>query len=435
MNGPDVITGRTSRSVTRARSLLAPVNPVPGDAFAGTWSEPRWQAELAGILASPRPRAGAAAEPARPPRRNQPQPRRRRRRLGLSAIGATAAVTAIVVFAVGGPPPAATPSRGPEPSVFRWPSAMPGAQPGDAGPARSVLLAVASTVAHQPAPKVGAYWRSTDEYGDFTPMGPALGPRYMIVERGRETEWDPRGNSASSLVVEQWLGVQLASRADAAAWRRDGSPTTWPTLPDVGSADPEGYTSANGGSTHAAPGKPTVEFGGSGPSPLSYDGKALNTLSADPALLRGLLSQDYRLAHEGGGLGAWMFENAPDLLADPVTPAVRSAVYRILADLPGAVNLGTVRDVSGQSGTGIALATRYPRCLVGAGPQDPANAPTAPCTVQQRLIINPATGLPLAYELRYVSPPGTAHWPVAGGLFSYEIYQGGGWTNQAPPAR
>jgi hypothetical protein len=52
--------------------------------------------------------------------------------------------------------------------------------------------------------------------------------------------------------------------------------------------------------------------------------------------------------------------------------------------------------------------------------------------VQQRLIINPSTGLPLAFELRYISPPGGVHWRVRGGLFSYEIFRGAGWTNQAP---
>lgn len=427
--------GRTDRAAMRAGELLAAENPVPGDAFSGSWSEPRWQAELERILASPRPQDGSTRGPARPPRRHRP--RRHWRLAGLTAVGVAAAVTAAVVFAVPGPQPA-TPPRGPAPGVFGWPSGQPGTSPGEPAGARNVLLAVAGAVAHRPAPTVGAYWRTKTEYGVVRPAGPPLGGRqYMIVERGRQSGWQARTGSRPSSLTVQWLGVQLASPADAAAWRRAGSPTTWAAPPAAGPADPQGFASANAGPTHAAPGKPTVEFGGTGPSSLTYDGKPLSALPADPALLRTLLARGYRPSGVGGGISGWLFWNAQDLLTDPVTPAVRSAVYRMLAALPGAVNLGTVRDISGRSGTGIALDTRYPRCLenTGLGAQRAANPPTAPCTVQQRLIINPSTGMPLASELRYVSPPGAERWPVPGGLFSYEIVLGSGWTNRAPPAR
>jgi hypothetical protein len=410
--------------------MLAQDNPVPVDAFSASWSEPRWQAELGKILASPGPKASVTPGMAR---LRWPRLRSPRRRWRLAGLGAIAAAAAAAAFAVASLPPAAPP-RGPAPGLFRWPSGIPGAEPGGAGTARSVLLSVASTVARQPAVPPGRYWRSELEFGDFEPAGSPMGEPYMIVERGHDVDWEARGDSDPSSVINQWLGVQLPSRADAAAWRHDGSPTTWAMPPDVGSTDPEGFSSGNGGPTRAAPGKPTVEFAGTGPSSLTYAGKPLSELPPDPAVLRRLLGQNYQRSHEGGGISAWLFSNAQDLLTDPVTPAVRSAVYRVLAALPGAVNLGTVRDVAGQSGTGIALVSRYPRCLLSAGLRDqPESFSTAPCTVQQRLIINPSTGLPLAYELRYVSPPGQERWAVAGGLFSYELFQGSGWTDQTPP--
>jgi hypothetical protein len=410
--------------------MLAQGNPVPVDAFSASWSEPRWQAELEKIVASPRPKASVTAGTAhrRPPRRRSPG---RRWLVGAGAIAAAAAAAVFTVASL----PVAAPPRGPEPGLFHWPSGIPGAEPGGSGAARSVLLAVASAVARQPAVRPGRYWRSESEFGDFEPAGSPLGEPYMIVERGRDVNWQARSGSDPSSQINQWLGVQLPSRADAAAWRHDGSPTTWAIPLDVGSTDPAGFASGNDGPTRAAPGKPTVEGTETGPSFLSYDGKPLSALPPDPAVLRRMLGQNYQRSHAGGGISAWLFANAPDLLTDPVTPAVRSAVYRVLAALPGAVNLGTVRDVAGQSGTGVALVSRYSRCLMSTGLHDqPGSFSTAPCTVQQRLIINPSTGLPLAYELRYVSPPGPERWAVAGGLFSYELFQGSGWTDRTPPA-
>lgn len=56
------------------------------------------------------------------------------------------------------------------------------------------------------------------------------------------------------------------------------------------------------------------------------------------------------------------------------------------------------------------------------------------CVVQQSLIINPATGLPLAEELGYMKLPPGQTWSAPGGLFSYEVFTGAGWTNARPPA-
>lgn len=62
-----------------------------------------------------------------------------------------------------------------------------------------------------------------------------------------------------------------------------------------------------------------------------------------------------------------------------------------------------------------------------------ASGRLAPCAVQQILIIDPATGLPMAEELRYLEPPGGQRWTAPDGLFSYEIFGHSYWTNQNPP--
>jgi hypothetical protein len=55
------------------------------------------------------------------------------------------------------------------------------------------------------------------------------------------------------------------------------------------------------------------------------------------------------------------------------------------------------------------------------------------CEVQQRLVINPVTGLPLAQELRYVRLPAGQHWSAPGGLFAFQLFGNAHWTNASPP--
>ena len=258
---------------------------------------------------------------------------------------------------------------------------------------------------------------------------------FRSLEQGREDDWQARRTADPTTSVVQSLGVKLASAAGVAAWRRDGSPATWDVNPAVSVADPQGFVDGNAPPLHAAPGKPSVESVSTGPSDLRYDGKALSALPADPALLRTMLLEGYQSRYDGPA-SSWLFDAAFGLLAEPVTPAVRSAVYRLLAALPDVRNLGAVRDVAGQEGTGIALDSRQPRCLIPGSPQDvpgSSSPPTASCVVQERLIINPATGLPLAQELAYLTPPGGQRWPVPGGLFSYLVFGSSGWTNRTPP--
>jgi hypothetical protein len=44
-------------------------------------------------------------------------------------------------------------------------------------------------------------------------------------------------------------------------------------------------------------------------------------------------------------------------------------------------------------------------------------------------------GYPVAEELRYTSLPPGQSWPAPGGLFSYELFGAGYWTNANPPVR
>jgi hypothetical protein len=82
-----------------------------------------------------------------------------------------------------------------------------------------------------------------------------------------------------------------------------------------------------------------------------------------------------------------VFGSAADLLAQPevgVTPAFRSALYRVMANVPGVQLLGNVTDHSGQSGTGIAGPTYMGlRCQLVIYPT------TGELLEQERVIVDP----------------------------------------------
>ena len=62
-----------------------------------------------------------------------------------------------------------------------------------------------------------------------------------------------------------------------------------------------------------------------------------------------------------GDAQAYLFQ-VPAVLDMPVTPAVRAALYRLLAGVPGVRSLGTVTDVAGQQGVAVAHTEKYAGC-------------------------------------------------------------------------
>jgi hypothetical protein len=138
-----------------------------------------------------------------------------------------------------------------------------------------------------------------------------------------------------------------------------------------------------------------------------------------------------------GQLAGEPSRRTPALLTLPVTPAVRAALYRMLAGLPGVRSLGPVTDAGGRAGVAVALSGRYSGCgqesalHSGGGTEE---RPTfASCVVEQRLVIDPASGMPLAQELRYAGLPPGQHWSAPDGLFSFRLFRAAGWTGASPP--
>ncbi|MFG2003149.1 hypothetical protein ACGFNU_28715 [Spirillospora sp. NPDC048911] len=137
-------------------------------------------------------------------------------------------------------------------------------------------------------------------------------------------------------------------------------------------------------------------------------------LSAKPAELRRQLlawTRSGGLAGPVEGDSAQLWAAASDVLfhpGGPVSPQVRAACYRVLADLPDVRSLGEVADARGRRGQGLTRAGAE-----GVGPG------------QYKLIIDLRGGLPLAEEM----PGGPDGRPS-----TYFLVTGTGYTATAPGA-
>lgn len=391
-------------------------------------------AEARAQLSAPGPHR--QAPPRRGPRAQRPPVSLRwpGRRLVLGAgVPIAAAAAAVVAVAVTVPGPAAGHSVA---SLGVYRPGGPAAPSGAGRPGQPVLLAAARTVAQATPARGGRYWVTSSAVGNFIRVGPA-GDRYLILERTGVQNWAARNPRVLSQRIVQPTGVQLASAADHRAWRRAGSPGRWDVGVENGLASPAGF--ADGGTTaiQAGRGKLVMDFGETGDPFVagsgSYTARSLLRLPAGPAQLKALLMTGYQ--RDYGSITGYLFWAAPKVLTLPVTPQTRAGLYRLLAGLPGVRSLGHVRDAAGQAGEAVAISGRYRHCGHWARPLS-ADLPWtfASCTVQQRLVIDPATGGLLALELRYLRLPPGQSWSAPDGLFSFQIFGTSRWTSTRPPA-
>jgi hypothetical protein len=270
-------------------------------------------------------------------------------------------------------------------------------------------------------------------------VGPADN-HYTVLEVVNRQYWAATNPHDGSPDMSQALYVRLATPADKAAWRRDGSPRVWRYVgQSVGLAEPTGFSEGWGFSLSAARGKLTALTAAYGSQPFFVGNKALSlkqlrALAADPARLKTLLLAGWSPKSGFGSATSYLFQTVPAVLEMPVTPAVRAALYTLLAGLPGVRSLGVVTDVAGQSGVAVAHTEKYRGCGQQISTTN-SGAMFSSCTVQQILIIGPDDGMPLAEELRYVSLPPGQHWSVPDGLFSYEVFGTPYWTSHDRPNR
>lgn len=225
-----------------------------------------------------------------------------------------------------------------------------------------LLAGVAAAPASADAPR-GAYWRVATTFTTIHPH--AVGSGYHLTQSNVSVDWlSPTGKSYSGL---RELGARPATRKDEAAWRADGSPSTW-------AYRTEGMkirlsTRPGKGSLHAQEEPRGFRLGEKN---VTYD--QLQALPTDPEALRRQLAAE---------VNAWIDEAAEEarttapkatkndwlanfdryvavravelLYAVPVPGKVRSAAYQVLKTTKGVSALGRSKDPLGRTGQKFAL--------------------------------------------------------------------------------
>jgi hypothetical protein len=379
--------------------LVTDLEPALLDRLARDGYARRRDGDLARALA-------AGPGRARPPRRSPVAVGSRRGALLTGGIAATAVAAAAVAVIAQAPP-----SRPHAPSSAASP---PVGSSVTTTSARSFLLASAVHAANSPVGR-GTYWYVKER--DFGPTtAGAKEPKDAPGQPAARKKVAPPDNTAFgarlAYTEESWMGenrartitnqdvvISFASPAGEAAWKAAGRP---PLFTAYGFSD-EPVTSNYHMSFHWGVGSAQLGWA---------DLQRLTNPSALDAALRRMWSREPDKAGQFGttSYSQYVFQWAGQLLTGPVQPAIRAAMYQLLAAQPGLVMAGMVTDPEGRAGIAVSDGTG------------------------DFLIVNQATAQAMAYGT------GTLHQGeaiTAGSVSGIEVYQDMGWTTQlgvVPPS-
>ncbi|WP_162907152.1 CU044_5270 family protein [Allorhizocola rhizosphaerae] len=326
------------------------------------------------------------------------------------------------------------------------PSSKPaGVRAWDSTNAPQLLLVAADQAQRDTAPGTGNHWVSTVEHGSLFPVGPKDN-RYAIMTRRTEITWKPLVPGKDFVFVSRWAGAEPASDKDKAAWRADGSPTSWP----VDDCDPSRvYTAAPGGpdtgvrippDAQPDPGVPHVQISPRArfePHSRLFEvvgerltADQIRALPSDPEALRawllGVIEKQNLPRGNAVEAGESLFDAVLTLvLGTPITPVVRAAAFRVLAGVPGIRSLGVVTDAKGRTGVAVSVQrndTVEEQNADSGGPYEVS------------LLLDPETGTVLGRQDRAVQPADYMSWVPAGAITSYQLVDSFRWTNDEPPA-
>ncbi|MGI5487947.1 CU044_5270 family protein [Microtetraspora malaysiensis] len=294
------------------------------------------------------------------------------------------------------------------------PSTTAGA-PAERLSARQILLTAASAVRNT---EDGDHWVQRIRRGSLEkdPTG-----RYTLLLTYSFERWVPRAADTPTWVIKRYLGAAPATPADEEAWRADGSPTIWKyqskkvvkdgvtiqTPSEEIRAEPEepqAYQWPSGGSVGNL--LPTTRMTLTELEKLPRTGEALR------AYLEPLVAKEIKRTNDTDpDVGRYLFDIGLNLVTNtPISPEVTSAVYEMLASLPGVTAAGEVVDPLGRTGQAITRVEKgVPR--------------------KERLVIDPSSGKPLSFELVAGT---TTDQQRAGDVFSFNAIEQTGWRDGEP---
>lgn len=344
---------------------------------------------------------------------SRPRSARRRRKnvrpvWGFSLVGAAAAATAVavVVSGTGGTTP-----RAPDVALATITSSTPKVKL----PARDILLAAAAKAASQPDGR-GAYWHTVSVQRS---LFAAKGADYLVMDQQRNEGWTPSATGGDQWGSTKPLGARPATAADEEAWKQAGSPAKI-SVKVPGKLGPLALsTSPRKTSTSHSPlvdGDKVFWLG------RNVTMKDLRGLPSDPAKLKAWLLRSYgghstESSSDPMSADTWLFTVSVGLITDmPVTPQVRGAAFRMLADLDTVDVIEDVTDAEGRQGTAVAIKER----IKGSG------------VLENRLIFDQATGRALANESVVVKPGGLQSAFEPGTVWNSQAVLEAGWTDSKP---
>ncbi|MGW0804294.1 CU044_5270 family protein [Nonomuraea sp. NPDC002799] len=348
------------------------------------------------------------------PRRGE---RRKRRTVvrpawSLGLLGAAAAVTAAVIVVTGGTGGTPTPPLASDGGSL---AVRTTAAPKVRLSARDVLLAAAEKADRQEE-KSGGYWHTVSV---SRMLFTAAKGGYQVLNQQREEGWTPSATGGDQWSRSRTLGARPATEADRQAWEAAGSPAKISVVVPGKKGTIELSTSPGRAQTGHAPlvdGDKVFWLG------RNVSMKDLRDLPGEPGELKQWLLKSY----EGHGTegdseqmsaDTWLFKVSAGLITDmPVTPQVRGAAFRMLAELDTVKAAEGVTDAEGRQGAAVSVEE-----TVRGG-----------TVLENRLIIDEGTGQALANENIVVKGAGPQAGLEPGAVYSSSAVIEAGWTDTKP---
>jgi hypothetical protein len=258
---------------------------------------------------------------------------------------------------------------------------LPPGKGGPSGAAAGQLDYLSNVAASQPTPALqpGQYynqvWEEIAQMSQAFPAGipQTSNPNVHWLAKAQLATWVDSSGTGRCTFTES--GATFISSADQAAWESEGKPTLGYTgvMAEGENAIPPNLDTTSGSyfcPPNAATSAPQYAGGTWAESGAPLQLFDVSGLPTNPAPLGSLI------AHRHTGIEAidseapgefTTFAAVVQLLSGPdigATPAFRSALYRVLAGLPGVKVTDSVTDSNGRSGVEIALPTSYPSSIV-----------------------------------------------------------------------
>lgn len=341
---------------------------------------------------------------------------RRSRRPMVMAVAGALCLAALCLVAI------AVPYALRDDGVRRVAEAPPSSHPTTALPtiramsARQALLGAAAAAWQLPA-ATGAYWHNRGMY--ITTHRVLEGP-YLVESRQRDDNWVAANAKATSWWITQHLGARPVNGGP-------GSDRSYWSVPldikCIGAAArcPRSHR------LDARPGRASASPSNLGDKVFDLAGRNvsvadLRKLPADPKRLKARLLATYEghsTEAESDPMSAtvWLFSIGSGLVTSmPVTPAVRAAAFRMLADLPGIRVINGVRDALGRTGTAVAITS----AISGGG------------VLEDRLVLDVSSSTALAQESFVLKPDKLRQGFAPGTRWHSHVIVSAGWTDERP---